>query len=278
MVKDYYNHIEFQTRNDKTMLIRMFEYGFKKVIIFQYLQNMIQLTENKSESMEVLSMSIQEQFNLVAKEYDSNRRRFIPCFDDYYEYTTRFIAANIVRPKRILDLGAGTGLLSYFWYQLFPEAEYVLVDIADEMLKVAKERFSGLGNVYYQVLDYSKELPNGEYDIIASALSIHHLEHKKKRELFARIYNKLPDGGLFINYDQFCAGSSKMNLWFDSYWEKQLKSSGLTVKDIELWKERRKLDRECSVEEEMDMLRKCNFKEIKCIYSNQKFSVIIAVK
>lgn len=58
-------------------------------------------------------MNIEEQFNLIAKEYDSNRRRFIPCFDDYYENTTNFLASKIVTPKRILDLGACTGLLSY---------------------------------------------------------------------------------------------------------------------------------------------------------------------
>lgn len=29
--------------------------------------------------------TIEKQFNLVASEYDSGRRKFIPCFDDYYE-------------------------------------------------------------------------------------------------------------------------------------------------------------------------------------------------
>ena len=128
-------------------------------------------------------MNIQEQFNLVAEEYDSNRKKFIPCFDDYYNYTTKFLAANIASPKRILDLGAGTGLLSYFWYQQFPESQYVLVDIADEMLNIARRRFSGIENVSYQVLDYSKELPSEDYDVIVSALSIHHLEDEKKQEL-----------------------------------------------------------------------------------------------
>ena len=228
--------------------------------------------------MEVKLMNIQEQFNLVAKEYDNNRKKFIPCFEDYYEHTTRFITSNITKPNRVLDLGAGTGLLSYFWYKHFPQSEYVLVDIADEMLNIARKRFDGLKNIDYQVLDYSKELPKGEYDVIISALSIHHLEHEEKRKLFKRIYNKLPDGGIFINYDQFCAGSSKMNAWFDSYWENQLENSSLTDKDIRLWRERRKLDRECSVEEEISMLQECNFKETKCIYTNQKFSVIVAIK
>ncbi len=28
-------------------------------------------------------MDIKEQFNLVAQEYDANRKKFIPCFNDY---------------------------------------------------------------------------------------------------------------------------------------------------------------------------------------------------
>lgn len=223
-------------------------------------------------------MSIKKQFNLVAREYDENRKKFIPCFDEYYKGTTAFIASNIATPKKILDLGAGTVLLSAFWYQHFQNAEYKLVDIADEMLEVAKQRFEGLENVSYQIMDYSQMLPDGEFDVIASALSIHHLENEQKAELFYRIYDKLPEGGLFVNYDQFCGGSKEMDQWFDSYWEDQLRTSGLTETDLERWRERRKLDRECSVEEEIVMLEKSNFKNVKCIYSNQKFSVIVAIK
>ena len=69
-----------------------------------------------------------------------------------------------------------------------------------------------------------------------------------------------------------------MNTWFDTYWINKLESSDLTPKDIEQWKERRKLDKEISVETEVQMLEQCNFTEVKCVYSCQKFAVIIAVK
>ena len=154
----------------------------------------------------------------------------------------------------------------------------MLVDIADEMLHVARNRFDGISSISYQVLDYSKELPCGDFDVIASALSIHHLENADKQKLFTQIYNKLPKGALFVNYDQFCGGCSEISKWFNSYWESQLAKSGLTAHDIELWKERQKLDRECSVEEEIEMLRKSGFKTVECVYSYQKFSVIVAIK
>lgn len=223
-------------------------------------------------------MNIEKQFNLVAEEYDTNRRKFIPCFDDFYRSTTKFIASNITEPKRVLDLGAGTGLLSYFLFQHYPKTEYVLVDIADDMLNIARSRFANIENVNYKSMNYVDKLPDGNFDMIVSALSIHHLEHDDKYDLFKRIYDILPSEGLFINYDQFCAGQPEMNIWFDHHWETQLASSGLTEHDIELWKERRKLDKECSVEQETEMLYRCGFKVVKCVYSYQKFAVVLAIK
>ena len=223
-------------------------------------------------------MNIEEQFNLIAKEYDANRKKFIPCFDDYYENTTKLIISNIDAPKRVLDLGAGTGLLTYYWFKECKTSEYVLVDIADDMLEISRKRFAGLANVSHQVMDYTKQLPGGKFDAIISALSIHHLSDIQKNKLFYQIYEALPTGGVFVNYDQFCGGTPMMNKWFDSYWEQQLYHSGLTDRDIELWKERRKLDRECTVEKEVEMLHQCTFADVKCLYSYHKFSVIIAVK
>ena len=80
--------------------------------------------------------------------------------------------------------------------------------------------------------------------------------------------------------DQFCAEQPQINAWFNAYWENQLRASGLTAKDIELWQERRKLDKECSVEAEVAMLQApaADFREVKCLYSCHKFSVIAAIK
>lgn len=221
---------------------------------------------------------IEEQFNRIAKEYDQNRRLFIPCFDDFYHTTTKIILDSAKAPARVLDLGAGTGLLSYFWYEQHPDAEYVLVDIAADMLEVSKQRFEGIDTISHQIFDYTKGLPEGNFDAIISALSIHHLDDDDKEALFHRVYDKLPEGGLFVNYDQFCAGSPILNKWYDSFWEKQLFQSSLTSNDIDLWKERRLLDKECSVESEIEMLRGCNFSIVKCLFSYHKFSVIVAIK
>lgn len=221
---------------------------------------------------------MEEQFNLIAGEYDRNRRRFIPCFDEFYEGTTAFLAANMGKPGRLLDLGAGTGLLTAFWLRYFPEAAYILVDVAEDMLKIARERFAHWPNVQCRLLDYAQELPAGPFDVVMSALSIHHLEEAGKQELFERIWRLLPAGGLLVNYDQFCAGGPRLSRWYDAYWEGRLSDSGLLAQDLALWRQRRTLDRECSVGLEETMLRQAGFCEVQCVYACQKFAVIAAVK
>lgn len=221
---------------------------------------------------------IQTQFNRVAKDYDQNRRRFIPCFDEFYAGATSFLAASIAAPKRVLDLGAGTGLLAAYWLQHFAQAEYVLVDVAEDMLQQARERFAGNGNVSCLAMDYRRELPAGEFDAIVSALSIHHLEDADKEGLFARIHAKLPAGRLFVNYDQFCAETPEMSRWFDAHWHAQIAQSGLSAQEMARWQERKKLDRECSEQAQVAMLRRAGFTLVQGIYSCRKFAVLAAIK
>ena len=83
---------------------------------------------------------------------------------------------------------------------------------------------------------------------------------------------------MFINYDQFCVEDPLINAWINTYWESQVIQSGLSQEDIELWKERRKLDREISVKKEIKMLGESGFKKAECLYSFHKFSVIVAIK
>ena len=220
--------------------------------------------------------TVTEQFNLIAAEYDSGRRKFIPCFDEYYEKTTDFVASILKNPRRIADLGAGTGLLTMYYYRHFQTAEYILVDAAEEMLSVARKRFSGLGNIVYQVWDYSRKLPEGPLDLVISALSIHHMETEQKMKVFRDIRQKLPSGNWFVNYDQFCGNSPEMSEILDRYWLGHLSGSGLSDGELALWRERRKLDRECSVKDELVMLEQCGFRHAECIYRSGKFAVIAA--
>jgi tRNA (cmo5U34)-methyltransferase len=60
-------------------------------------------------------------FDAHAAAYDAMRRRFIPCFDAFYGTALRLIADwTTGEPFRVLDLGAGTGLLSAMILERLP--------------------------------------------------------------------------------------------------------------------------------------------------------------
>ena len=87
--------------------------------------------------------------------------------------------------------------------------------------------------VKYEISDYSKKLSEGTPDLVLSALSIHHLEHEKKKSLFKSIHNSLSEGGTFLNYDQFCCENDTLNTKTEEYWIEGIKNSGLSEKEFD---------------------------------------------
>ena len=144
---------------------------------------------------------IKRKFDEISKKYDEQRKKFIPCFDDFYRVSVSVASVNTGNPK-ILDMGAGTGLLSAFLMERYPDASFTLIDISEKMLDIAKDRFRGNSNVKYIVADYSKYSFVEDYDIVVSALSIHHLEDEEKKKIYKKSYSLLKQNGIIINADQ----------------------------------------------------------------------------
>ena len=141
-------------------------------------------------------------FGSVAAQYAALR-------PSYPDDAVRFVLGE--GPRRVLDLGAGTGLLTGFVRATYPEAELTLLDGAAPMLDRARATL-GDERTRYVVGDLADPLPDGPWDAIVSALAIHHLDDAGKRALFARVRGALAAGGVFVNAEQV-AGESP---WLDA--------------------------------------------------------------
>ncbi len=218
------------------------------------------------------------QFNSASKKYDSQRKLFLPFFEDYYRSGIIYLSSK--KFKTILDLGAGTGLLSQYLYQYFPKAKYTLVDISDKMLSIARKRFEHLPNFNYIIEDYSKKLPENRYDLIASALSIHHLTEPEKVKLYKNVYHSLNKNGFFLNIDQYNSQNESVEKQFENVWVDTILKNfpGVGHADFKSWKERRKLDKETTIENEIQKLKRIGFKDVDCVYKYWKFGVVITRK
>ncbi|NTW83118.1 MAG: class I SAM-dependent methyltransferase [Chlorobiaceae bacterium] len=217
--------------------------------------------------------SVKELFDRSVERYDQNRRRLIPCFEDFYRTTAELVSFPADQAFSVLDLGAGTGLLSMLISERFPRACFTLVDISGDMLLKARERFAGQSSRFsFLVQDYAADL-QGSFDLVVSALSIHHLEDERKEELFRSVYRVLGPEGMFINADQVKGATEPIDLIYRETWARQVQESGISEADFAAAKERMKADRMGTLEDQLGYLRSAGFREVNCWYQNYSFAV-----
>jgi tRNA (cmo5U34)-methyltransferase len=217
-------------------------------------------------------------FSDIAHTYnDESRRRVIPGFDDFYGVGVAELRYEGDAP-RVLDVGAGTGLYSAILLDRYPEARLTLIDFSGEMLEIARDRFSGRGNTEYILGDYTEHPFAEKYDIVISALSIHHLDAAAKMKFYKRAFDLLTPNGEFLNADQVVGLSPvlherNMNLWLDF-----VAGNGMTDEGIERLKRSMELDDPSTITEQISWLSEAGFSVADCIYQYRNFAVFYGAK
>jgi tRNA (cmo5U34)-methyltransferase len=102
--------------------------------------------------------------------------------------------------RAILELGTGSGETASRLLAAHPHARLRGIDVSARMLAAAGERLDP-SRVLLSVGRIQDPLPAGPYDLIASALAVHHLDAAEKRALFARVYTVMRPGGRFVLAD-----------------------------------------------------------------------------
>ena len=117
----------------------------------------------------------------------------IPGYEELQEAVE---AATVDVPAtRVLELGTGTGETALRVLARHPGARWVGIDASEAMLARARER---LPDADLRLQRLEDELPSGPFDLVVSALAVHHLDGAGKRELFSRVAGVLRHGGHFV--------------------------------------------------------------------------------
>ena len=117
---------------------------------------------------------------------------------DYERLQGETVAATGPDAKRVLELGTGTGETAQRVLARHPTAVLVGLDASSEMLERARAALPA-DRVELRVARLEDPLPDGPFDVVVSALAIHHLDGAGKADLFQRIASALtPDGRLVL--------------------------------------------------------------------------------
>lgn len=174
------------------------------------------------------------------------------------------LAALPARVGRVLDLGTGDGRMLGLVSGRHPGAAAVGLDSSPEMLARAAERFGESEAVELRPHDLARPLEEqGPFDAVVSGLAVHHLEHGRKRRLFAEVHELLATGGVFANLDLVSSASPALH-------ERFRQEIGRAEDDP--------TDRLADLSAQLGWLREAGFGEVECHFKWLELALIVAVR
>jgi tRNA (cmo5U34)-methyltransferase len=135
------------------------------------------------------------QWHWDPETYLKNMLAEVPAYEDLQEQAA---VATEGETRDILELGIGTGETARRVLARHADAQLVAIDSSPEMLERAREAVPQADVRLAQLQD---PLPEGPFDLVVSALAVHHLDGDGKRDLFKRIAAVLRPGGRFVLAD-----------------------------------------------------------------------------
>ena len=138
----------------------------------------------------------------------------IITFGQYAKFLER--AVEILAPRKgekILDLCSGTGrAASWIATAVGDEGEVVGLDITENMVKVAEERYGGVRNLIFLQRDVTKPFGYKNYfDGIFTSFALHELPEKYRPGVLEKSYLALKEGGRMViaDFNPQLSGKSK---------------------------------------------------------------------
>ena len=222
---------------------------------------------------------VKEQFNTLSAGYDERRRLLIPHFDEFYNTGIKFLSFPGDAP-RVLDIGAGTGIFAGALLSRYPKAKLTLIDFAENMIDIAKDKFCDHIEFRYITNDYLEYDFSGEqFDIIISALSIHHLGAEQTKSFYAKIYAMLEKDGEFLNADLANSGVPEIDKKYDEVWTDFVGGNiGRENEYFERFIKSKSVDKPMPVTQHISWLQNAGFDLADCIYKYLCFAVIYGRK
>jgi tRNA (cmo5U34)-methyltransferase len=138
------------------------------------------------------------QFHFTPDRYLELMHSEVPQYERMQDEVAA--ACEGLEARAILELGVGTGETARRVLRRHPGATLIGIDASEEMVVAAREALDGHA-VRLHAGRLEEALPPGPFELVLSALAVHHLDAAGKADLFARIASVLGPGGRFVLAD-----------------------------------------------------------------------------
>ena len=218
-------------------------------------------------------------FGSMAESYDSLIHRAVPRYDEMIARLLEYLPRS---PRRVLELGSGTGNLSLRLAESLPGSSLTLVDGSEEMIALVRSRLEETSpasstRVECLVARFEElDCPAGSFDLVVSSISLHHVEDKAA--LYQRIRSLMSKKARFCFADQI-RGEPDTNHRLN--WERWLDfcraPGNCSPDEIEsLLQHAAAHDHYTTLTEHFALLSKAGFTELDCVWRNWMWGIVTA--
>ncbi len=178
---------------------------------------------------------LEQFYDDLSSNYTDLIKKCVPRYQEMLYRMFQYIPENF-KPKRIIDLGCGTGNLTREILDHFPDAEIHALDLSEEILDECKKRFPNAHNITYIKADFKHmKLEPNTYDLVMSSIAIHHIEDAFKIQLYNDVFRALKDNSLFIFADQTRGITDEIYFNNIACWKVEALKLGSTEENWKMW-------------------------------------------
>jgi len=219
-----------------------------------------------------------------ACEYDKNVRQTIPFYELFHAETIDLVKSLKPQAKTWLDTGCGMAYLVESALSHFPQTFFVLADPAEGMLIEAKKRLQKISPERIRFIDFAaSEDLSGNLDlqpeVITAIMCHHYLKPEKRQDATAACFDLLAPAGVYITFENirpYCEEVVELSL---ERWGRFQTSQGRSQAVVEEHLKRfNKAYFPITVDEHLDLLKKCGFRAAELFWYSQMQAGFYAIK
>jgi len=218
---------------------------------------------------------VKKHFEEEAEEFDQVIIRLIPHYSEMINGLVEAIPFEHSAPIKVIDLGCGTGTISKRIINIFPNAAITCLDIAPNMIEVAKQKMKEYPGTTFQVGDFQNYEFNDKYNVVVSSLALHHLPTDIGKQNFCKkIFNSLLPNGVFYNGDIIIGSNETIQRMNMTKWKAFLRKN---IPDDEIenkWMQTyRNEDYPAKLSDQLKWLEKIGFSEVDVLWKYYNFAL-----
>lgn len=216
-------------------------------------------------------MAIEQMSNFFTARVDGYDEHMIKNVEGCKEGYIKMAELLPIEVNELLDLGCGTGLELDEIFKTNPFINVTGIDLTQAMLNKLKQKHPDKNMTLINASYFDYDFGISKYDAVVSFQTLHHFSHEDKLNLYIKIFNALKVNGQYIECDYMVESQQEEDYYYSE--NKRIRKEQNII-DGEFYH----YDTPCTIDNQIKLLTKAGFKDVKMNWRVENTTILVAKK